>query len=277
VEIFLHTEDAFYEEVNGVGIIRFPMLMEYKELLHCYTTRIGGVSEGSLGTLNLSFNRGEAKEKVLKNYVRLADALGIKLEQMVLSDQVHGKKARVVGRKDLGKGLIRESDILKTDGLVTASPNVALVTFYADCVPLYFYDPVKKVIALSHSGWRSTLKNIAGETVRVMKEKLGSLPENIVVQIGPHIGNCCFEVGEDVYSLFINEFPWADIYAERQLGKYFLNLTQIIKRCLEDAGVKRDKIRDAKICTKCNKDLIFSHRGSKGDSGLAAALLMLRM
>ena len=146
------------KEKNGVAYVTFPKLSVYeKELVHGFSTRLGGVSEEHLASMNLSFTRGDDREKVMENHRRFARALGYDETRLVFSDQVHLTRFHKVTRADSGKGIVRESDIKEIDGLVTDEPGIPIITFYADCVPLFFFDPVKKVIAMAHSGWRGTV------------------------------------------------------------------------------------------------------------------------
>ncbi len=262
---------------NAVEIIQFNNLLKYNnKIKHCFSTRIGGVSQRELNSLNLGFNRNDDRENVIENYRRISNVLGIELKNIVLSNQIHDNKVKVVDESDRGKGIIKESDIIGYDGLVTNKKEVALVTFYADCVPLFFFDPNKNIIGLSHSGWRSTLRNIAKETVKVMNENFNVEPQYLEVAIGPHIRYCCFEVGSEVYKEFINTFSWCDKYCNR-IGenKWRINLEKIIIENLITLGVKRENICVSNICTKCNNHRFFSYRGDKGKTGSLAAIMQL--
>lgn len=249
---------------------------EDHELVHCMSTRMGGISTGECATLNLGFNRRDSRENVSENYQRLCKALDIDTQSMVFSKQVHGNNVRVVTRKDMGKGFSRESHMEGTDGLLTNIPGVTLVTFYADCVPLFFYDPVRKAAALVHSGWRSTYANIAGESVRRMVLEFGSNPEDIIVAIGPSIGSCCFEVGEDVYRLFAERYRNELFYTQTGNDKWKVNLQEIILSELLSEGLDPANIHNSGICTRCRNDLFFSHRGDHGSTGSLAAFMQLR-
>jgi len=240
-----------------------------------FTTRHGGVSNPPYDTLNLSFQRADNRENVMENYRRLSQHSGIPMDTMILSRQVHGSTIAVVGKSQCGMGLLRESDYGDTDGLVTRDRGVALVTFYADCMPVYLYDPVSCAIGLVHSGWRSTLLNISAEAVRKMKEAFGCRPENMIAALGPHIRQCCVEVGEDVYRQFAEVFPdMRDCMVARK-DKWHIDLSRIITRTLVREGLAWSNINDVDRCTVCEKELFFSHRGGKGNSGTGAALLMI--
>jgi YfiH family protein len=195
---------------------------------------------------------------------------------MVLSNQVHDNKIRVVTAADRSKGIYKKSDIIGIDGLITNNTEVALVTFYADCVPVFLFDPIKRVISLVHSGWRSTLKEISKEAVKKMKDEFDCQPKDIEVAIGPSIGQCCFEVGEEVYEEFINTFEGCNIHCKKIKEKWYIDLVAIIKSSLKSEGIEDNKIVASDICTKCNKDVFFSHRGDNGKTGTLTAIMQLK-
>ena len=145
-------EKMIKNEKKGVVYLTFP-LFEKAGIKHGFSTKLGGVSVGDCATMNLSFTRGDDEKAVLENHRRFAKAVGYPVENVVLSNQVHETKILRVDEKDCGKGVVRESDIIGIDGLITNDKKVVLMTFFADCVPLFFYDPVKKAIGASHSGW----------------------------------------------------------------------------------------------------------------------------
>lgn len=257
--------------------IEFKNLKKFDNILaHCFTTRLGGVSTGECSTLNLSFNRNDSRSNVVRNYHILADALGVDFDKMVLSNQIHDNKIRYIGADDAGKGLSKESDIVGYDGLTTNVPGIPLVTFYADCVPVLILDPVKKAITAVHSGWKSTLENISSEALKLMKEIYNSNMEELQIAIGPSICKSCFEVGEEVYKLFVNKYAWCNTYIEKQNEKYCIDLQQIIRKVLMDGGVPEENILLSDVCTKCNKDVFFSYRGDQRKTGSLAAVMMLK-
>lgn len=240
-----------------------------------FTTRHGGVSSSPYDTLNLSFQRADLRENVMENYRRLSQSLDISMERMILSRQVHGSVVTVVDKNHCGSGLLRESTFGDTDGLITAERGVALITFYADCTPVYLYDPVSQVIGLVHSGWRSTLLKISAEAVQKMREAFGCRPENIVAALGPHIHQCCFEVGADVYRQFAEAFPDMQHTMEQRGDKWHIDLSAIITHTLIREGLPLSNIHDVNRCTVCEREQFFSHRGGKGKSGTGAALLTM--
>ena len=157
-------------------------------------------------------------------------------------------------------------------------PGVVLTTFYADCVPLYFVDPVRKAIGLSHSGWRGTVGRIGQITVEKMTQEYGTRPEDLTVAIGPSICRSCYEVSEDVIEQFRQNFSeglWEKLYDIKENGKYQLDLWEANRQILLEAGVSQERILTPGLCTCCNPSFLFSHRASKGQRGNLAAFLEL--
>lgn len=270
---------VLHEEQDTV-YITFPKLDAYKDdMIHGFSTRKGGVSQGYLGAMNLSFTRGDDRENVLENHRRFARTLGYDEKKLVFSNQVHHTAFHKVTKVDCGKGIVRESDILEIDGLVTNEPGVPMITFYADCVPLFFYDPQHKVIAMAHSGWRGTVEKIGGKMVAYMHEEYGCDPDDIVCAIGPSICQKCYEVSEDVAQHVTDAF--GDAYGETLLyrkenGKYQLNLQKACEITLLASGIRKEHLDVTDLCTCCNPDWLFSHRASNGKRGNLAAVMMLK-
>ncbi|MCI8464910.1 MAG: peptidoglycan editing factor PgeF [Lachnospiraceae bacterium] len=268
-----------YREKNEIPFLSFPLLEEYSSLVtHGFSTRLGGVSEGDLATMNLGFSRGDERTRVMENYRRMAEALELPLERMVLSMQTHTANVRVVTEDDVGNGIFRPLPYKNVDGLITNVRNIPLVTFYADCVPLYVVDPVHKAIGLSHSGWRGTVKRMGAVTLSAMKEVYRTRPEDVLVGIGPSICRDCYEVSLDVAEEFRLAFG---AEAERLLdekadGKFQLDLWEANRQVFLEAGVKSEHLAVTDICTCCNPELLFSHRASKGKRGNLAAFLCLK-
>ena len=244
---------------------------------HGFSTRLGGVSDGDLNSLNLGVKKKDTEENILSNYKVFTKSLGIKMENLVLTDQVHEDKILEVDERDRGKGLSRESNINGIDGFVTNKKHVALVTFYADCVPLFFLDPVKKAIGLTHAGWKGTVKRIGQKTIKKMIQAYGTDPKDILIGIGPSIGKCCFEVGGEVIDVIEANFEGAEEYFyKKDNGKFMLDLWDINKDQFLEMGVLESNITVSNICTKCNKDTFFSHRGDNGKTGSLAAIMQLK-
>ena len=267
-------------EKNGVVWLSFPGLDACDEIIHGFSTRIGGVSTGIYCSMNLSFSRGDDPACVMENFDRISRALGFEKEQIVTSDQTHTTNLRVVGKNDRGNGITAERSFHDIDGLLTDEPGVVLATFYADCVPLYFYDPVHHAIALSHSGWRGTAGGMGEVTCRKMQEAFGSRPEDMIVAIGPSICQSCYEVSEDVIEEFRVAFLpelHSELFYRKANGKYQLDLWEANRQVLLRAGIKKEQIQMPGICTCCNPDFLFSHRATKGKRGNLGAFLMLKV
>lgn len=269
-------------EKNGVVYITFP-LFEKEGLVHGFSTRVGGVSKGYLGKMNLSFQRGDDAEAVLENHRRLAGAVGYDCRHLVFSDQVHKTEVRRVYASDCGKGIFTESDIRGVDGLITDDRNVVLMTFFADCVPLFFYDPVKRAIGASHSGWRGTAERMGKRTVHAMISEFGSRPEDILAVVGPSICRGCYEIGREVADVFYEAFDekWhSEILFPDDIGKdtetkFHLDLWRANEIVLREAGIPEENIEISGLCTCCNPGLLFSHRASAGRRGNLAGAITL--
>lgn len=277
---YKNAENIYKErEAGGVPYLEFPLLGGTGIVRHGISTREGGVSEGIYRSMNLSFTRGDREEHVLENYRRMGRALGVSPGRMVTSSQTHTTNIRAVTESDIGKGVVCPRDYTDVDGLMTNIPDICLVTFYADCVPLLFVDPVHHAVASSHSGWRGTVNRMGEVTVQAMQREYGSRPEEIVAAIGPSICQDCYEVSEDVIEKFRAAFPeeeWETIFYSKPDGKYQLNLWRANEIVLLKSGIKSEHLAVTNLCTCCNPELLFSHRASHGKRGNLAAFLALK-
>ena len=282
---FKNQEHIFNIHEEGTPYLSFRAIDDTGMFTNAFSTRLGGVSEGYLSTMNLTFRKaGEKREHVLENYRRLSEAAGFSMDHMVLSNQVHGTDIIKVGEEDIGKGVTREQDYESADGMVTDVPGLTLVTFYADCVPLYFADPVHKAIGLSHSGWRGTVRRIGQRTLSLMEKLYGSDPRDVICCIGPSICRDCFEVGPEVAEAFFEAYPedWhADIVRGPVLSpsgeeKYHIDLWRANELMLLAAGARKDHIHVTNICTRCNPDILWSHRDAGPMRGNMAAFLSIK-
>lgn len=269
----------FREIEKEVPYLEYPLLTDTKIVHHGFSTRFGGVSQGCYASLNLSFTRGDDEAAVRENYHRIAKSIGVKCENMVLSQQTHTTNVRVVTEKDKGKGIVKPLDYTDVDGMVTNIHGICLVTFYADCVPLYFVDPVQKAIGLSHSGWRGTVGKIGKETIRKMEEQYGSDPKDILAAVGPSICKDCYEVSEDVILEFQKNFKeryWKDLFYRKENGKYQLDLWKANEIIFKESGILPEHIAVTNVCTHCNSEILYSHRTSGDRRGNLAAFLALK-
>ena len=239
---------------------------------HCFTTRFGGVSEGFLASLNLGIHRGDKPENVRKNYEILAEALGFDVEKLVFTRQTHTDIVRPVDLSNAGEGLFREVEP-ECDALVTDTPGLVLAAFTADCTPILLHDPVTGAVGAVHAGWRGTVADIAGKTVRAMCEKYGARPGDIRAAIGPNIGVCCFEthgdVPEAVRAVLGEE---AEAFIVPQGEKFRVDLKGVNAALLRRAGLERIEI--SCDCTACRPDRFWSHRRVGNDRGSLAAIIV---
>ena len=267
------------KQVGDVLYLSYPLLENTGLVKHGFSTKIGGVSEGIWESMNLSFSRGDKEEAVRENFKRMAEAIGIEPDSLVFAAQTHTTNIRKVTAVDMGKGILYPLDYQDVDGLITNEPGICLTTFYADCVPLFFIDPVHKAIGLSHSGWRGTVGKMGRETLRRMQEEYGTEAENVIAAVGPSICQDCYEVSEDVIEKFKESFDdmhWKDLFYEKENKKFQLNLWKANEIILLEAGVGKENIAVTNVCTNCNSDVLFSHRATKGQRGSLAAFMALK-
>jgi purine-nucleoside/S-methyl-5'-thioadenosine phosphorylase / adenosine deaminase len=219
------------------------------------TTRGGGISQPPYESLNLGFHVGDIGERVRLNRLSLFRALGKGLLEPVVGEQVHGSCARAVGELHAGTRWERnERSLAETDALVTAACRLPLVTLVADCVPVALVDPVQKVAAVAHGGWRGLAAGILENALAAMSQSWGSAPADVVAWVGPAIGPCCYEVGQEV----ARHFPGAARPGTG--GRSFLDLRSAARSRLTSAGLVDENVTGLDLCTSCRPDLFFSHR-----------------
>lgn len=274
------------EDGSELLLLRSPALAAFPALQHGFSTRFGGVSEGCFESMNLSFSRGDSETCVRENFRRIAACFGQREDRFVLSFQTHTANVRAVTEADLGKGVTRLRDYTDVDALITDRPGIILGVFWADCVPILFYDPVRQAIGAAHSGWRGTAGKIGRETVHRMTECYGSVPEDIRAVIGPSICRNCYEISEDVALCFREAFPGQEERILREKHpegvrqgtadrKYLLDLWEANRLVLREAGLPDRNIETGGLCTCCNPAWMFSHRGQGEERGNNGAFLML--
>lgn len=275
----MKTEKFCIRQKGEAEYVTFPILEETGCVRHLFTTRKGGVSRGIFSSMNLSFTRGDEPEAVKENYRRIAEILQCSPEDFVCADQTHTTNIRRVTWQDRGKGVSREKDYRDVDGLITDVPGIVLVTFFADCVPLYFVDEKKRAVGLAHSGYKGTRNRMGRHMVEAMCQEFGSHREDIKAVIGPSICVNCYEVGAEVAKEFAEEFPEAAariLKPGKQPGKYQLDLWETNVHILLTAGIRQENLMVTDICTCCNPQELFSHRASGGKRGNLGAFLGLR-
>ena len=262
---------------NGV-VLHTSSIFDRTAVVHGFSTRLGGVSEGFRASLNL---RGggpdpDDPEKVRENYRRFCAAVGADMDGLVLSKQVHEDTVRHVTAADAGKGLRVPTDYT-ADALVTDEPGLSLMVFSADCIILLLHDPVSRSVGAVHAGWRGTALDLPAKTVREMGRLFGAKPEDIRVAIGAGIGPCCFETHDDVPDAMRAAFgPGAEAYIAPRGGKWTVDLKGVNAWRLREAGVAADHIDICPLCTACRQDLYWSHRKVGDRRGVQGALIGLR-
>lgn len=245
-----------------------------------FSGREGGVSSAPWASLNIGLHVGDKEQDVTENRRRLTDAIGWPFEAWTCAEQVHGSSVHQVNAEDRGRGRLSMADtIAGCDAIMTDVRGVLLTSFYADCVPLYFYDTEHEAVALAHAGWRGTVAGIAAETIRRMKEAYGSRPDRLLAAIGPSIGDCCYEVDGAVIrevERVIDELGLTQSEAGGCLkpepdGKARINLKEINRQIMIKAGILPTGIELSKWCTGCDSDLFYSHRMEGGKTGRMAS------
>ena len=277
--IYKNAAHIFDEVEKKTPYLEYPLFQETGIVTSAFSTRLGGVSEGYYSSLNLSFDRGDDPARVLENFKRIGASMGVNVEDMVLSKQTHTTNVRVVTAEDKGKGIMQERNYTDVDGMITNVPGICLVTSYADCVPLYFVDPVKKAIGLSHSGWRGTVGKIGKNTVQLMQENFGSKPEDLLAAVGPSVCMDCYEVSEDVIEQFKEAFEkkyCEDLFYKKENGKYQLNLWKANELIFLESGILPEHMAITNVCTHCNSKILYSHRTMGNNRGNLCAFLALK-
>ena len=236
--------------------IKFNIFEEYSDSV------IHGITERGIDFMHKDFN-----SEIFKNSKSsFARELNVMERDLFFVNQVHDKEIRIINDSSI-------NNIEDYDGLMTASTGKVLCTCYADCVPLLFFDPVNRVVASVHSGWKGTIKFIGRDTVLKMAKEFNSKVGDILVGIGPSIGPCCFEVQEETYEQFRKKLS---IGAFEDKGKLFVDLWNSNIYMLTQIGVKRENIECKGICTSCNSNRFYSYRKGDKDSGRFTAFIMLK-
>lgn len=238
---------------------------------HGFTSKLGGFSHGKIEGLNLGFRVGDDVESVKQNYRLVSEDLAMPFENMTAAKQIHSADIRIITNKEKGCGVSRAQDVFECDGMITNCKDIPLCVFYADCVPILLADTNVGVIGAVHSGWRGTVQKNAGNAVETMCREFGALPRNIKAAIGPSIGRCCFETGEEVAQQFDKDLVFAEVN-----GKFKVDLWEANRRILMDSGVAKSNIDIFEICTICHSDMLYSYRTHGENTGRMGAFIMLK-
>lgn len=270
--IDLSNENVIHVKNKNVEYIQFRKLLEYKEIKHCYTLNANNFDVAGNDDMEIK------KDNVLANYKIISNELGLDYNNIIRPYQTHTDVVESI-ENSYNCIQIFPKEYRNVDGLVTNKTNIILSLSYADCIPLFFYDPIKKVIGNIHSGWKGTLKKIGQKAVYKMIEKYNCKPEDIICCIGPSIRKCHFEVDEDVKELFYKEFKYTnktdDIIIKKDKSKYNIDTVLINEIILQEAGLKKENIIDSKLCTVCNANYMHSYRVNAENAGRNTGVITL--
>ncbi len=257
---------------SALPLWQFERLTTYNEVVHFVSGRSGGVSEGEVASLNISYKANDNPVNVQENRRRLAAALEITPHQLFFPAQTHSSNVRLVTAKT------HSDDLGDTDALITNTPGLCICVMSADCVPVLLLDPVKKAAAAIHAGWRGTVGKIVTETVKAMQTQFGTDPTDLIAGIGPSICPQVYEVGPEVVAAVADAFGTTDglVNDVSETGKGFLDLWTANKLQLLQLGVQPEHIEIAGICTYQNHQQFFSARHDRNRTGRFAAGIMLQ-
>lgn len=245
-------------------------------LLHGVSSRLGGISSAPFSSLNLALHTGDNEADVLRNRETYCQTLGIPIDKLVTAEQVHGERIAIVKQQDMGRGARNYAQALKqTDALITQTPGIPLMLFFADCVPVLIFDPITQSIGIVHAGWKGTVALIAQKTILAMKRTFGTKPADCLVGIAPSIGPCCYEIDSTVLEQVKQNFSVWPLLISPSNDRWKFNLWEANRRQLVDIGVQSTNIVCSDICTAGNKALFFSYRAENGKTGRIGAFIML--
>ena len=268
----LSNENVIHKKENGIEYLQFRKLLEYPEIWHAFAIK------------PLNFRGYNAGKFIATDYKKFLENQSQEYNMLIRPLQEHTDKVIRVDKKINEDSPDLFLDYLnQVDGIVTDKKEFILATTSADCIALIIYDPVKKVIANVHSGWRGTFKKISLKAVEKMKEEYGCNPEDIIVCICPSIRKCHFEVKTDVESECRKIFDYTGKLeeiiefksVENDEDKFMIDTILITKLLLKEAGIKKENIIDSNICSLCYNEQINSRRGDGGNFGLNAAFIKL--
>jgi YfiH family protein len=253
------------QERAGISLLQWASWLR-EAVPHGITTREGGVSRGAYASLNLGDNVGDVPGAVIANRAKLGAALGDMRRPRVFPRQVHGTDVHVV------KDLPRPGDPPpEADALITNRMDVFIGVTVADCVPVLFYDPIRRAVGAAHAGWRGLEAGVLRNTVEAMQREYGIVAATLQAAIGPHIGVCCYEVSEDVAGRF--EGILKAVRHDKE-GRLYVDLGRVARAQLSEAGLNPDYVSTSAPCTSCFVDAYYSHR-AEGTTGRFAAIVGL--
>ena len=265
------------QQKNNIPYFQFDLLPENGRIQHAIFSRQGGVSPAPFESLNMSVSVPDEKSRVYENRRRAYGLYGRDTATVVHAHLVHGNAVARVTQANNGAWLPH------VDGLITDEPGCALTMNYADCTPIFLYDPAHQAIGLGHAGWQGAVKDLPGAMVRAMQAEFGSDPAQLIAGVGPSIGHCCYEVGETVITAVHNAFADPDSLLIQPITnnqspmtnnhRPHFDLPEANRRNLARAGVRH--IEQSGLCTACRTDLFFSHRAERGRTGRFGTIFIL--
>ena len=271
----LLNENIIHVKNKNIEYLQFKKLLQYPEIKYAYVI---GLDKNFKIFLEPKNDEEKIKNNLSKkSYKEICDELNIKYKNIVNTDQSHTDNIQIIKNK-INNDKPDFNLYKNTDGLITNKKNIILSTINADCILLVFYDPIKKVIANVHSGWRGTIKRISVKTIEKMKEEYNCNLQDIICCMSPSIRKCHFEVDNDVYQIFKNEYKDLknfDELAVKNNDKWNIDTIEINRTILKNAGLKKENIIDSGICSVCNKNLIHSYRGMGEEAGRATQIISL--
>ncbi len=260
-----------------IEVIQYPIFSRFDEVLHFTSTRTGGVSTGNYASLNLGRFSGDTQENIQENFSRFCQTIGISKNQLHLPYQTHEYKALTIDENFISQSMdIQQEYLHAVDAVVTNLPNQCIGVSTADCVPILMFDPVQKVVAAAHAGWRGTCSRIGLHTVQTMQKNFGTNPQDVVVAIGASISPDVYEVGDELIGFFQKENFDTDKIFFKKGEKYHLDLWTANKIVLMEAGVKAENIEISGLCTFTQQEKFFSARRLGIKSGRIVSGVMLK-
>ncbi len=262
---------------SGISWLRFPFLESKGPFRALFSCRLGGISPAPFDSLNVGFNVPDDPNFVRENRRLAYEAMGINPAKVASPLQVHGYKISYVQKRDFGSGTWDAFSAFRGyDILASRVPGATLITFYADCAPVYVVDPRLNTIALGHAGWKGTAVRVPRYAVQGIERKYGSIPPDLWGLVGPTIGPCCYQVDSVVREGFRRHFgDYDDLFTPDGPDRWKLNLWEANRRALIETGIPEEQVQVAGICTCCRQDLFYSYRGSGGRCGRNMAVLSL--
>lgn len=253
-----------FHEKDDLLYATFDILDQFPDLRHGVFTRQGGCGEGSFASLNVGKNNGDDPSAVFHNRRKIAECFGGRA--LFFLSQVHG--TRIIVSEDMDAAVDEQDAPFEADGVVSSKPGRMLAVQVADCQAVMLYDPIQKVVANIHAGWRGSIGNIIGSCIETMKYRFNADPKRIVAGIGPSLGPCCAEFIN--YKTEIPETFWKYRDAQNRF-----NFWQASHDQLEACGVRAGSIQWSNICTRCNTHLFFSYRHANTTGRFASVIGMI--